>query len=105
MLKHSSSRIKKMLAVLFAVLFVVSTTAVAVSAHHHSNQQGGQQGGSPHSGPSGIWMHQLRNNPGGMGYGMHGYAFIIGGIIKFKQQKDNHPQLAGQIPIGTPIAM
>jgi len=34
MLNQSSSRIKKVLAISMAVLFVVSLTAVAASAHH-----------------------------------------------------------------------
>jgi hypothetical protein len=84
MLKHSSSRVKKVLAILFSILFVISTTAVAVSAHR----------GSPYHGPSGIGMHQLINNPGGMGY-LNG--FVIAAVFKFKQAKDNHPTLFNRL--------
>ncbi len=46
MLKQSSSRMKKMLAILLAVLFVVSFTAIAASAervdHGHRGDHGGR---------------------------------------------------------------
>jgi flagellar basal body-associated protein FliL len=35
-MEESSSKIKKILAILLAILFVVSLTAVSVSATHHS---------------------------------------------------------------------
>jgi hypothetical protein len=46
MLKQSSSRMKKVLAIFMAVLFGVSLTAVAVSAH--GNGGGGGWGGHGH---------------------------------------------------------
>jgi hypothetical protein len=48
MLKHSSSRIKKVLTILLAVLFVLSLTAVAASAQSNVGHGGGY-------GPGGIY--------------------------------------------------
>ncbi len=48
MLKQSSSRIKKVLTILLAVLFVLSLTAVAASAQNNAGHGGGY-------GPGGIY--------------------------------------------------
>ncbi len=52
MLKQSSSRIKKALAILLAVLFVVSLTAVSASARDGDNGHG-HDGGDDHGGHDG----------------------------------------------------
>jgi len=48
MLKHISSRMKKVQAILLAVLFVLSLTAVTASAQGYGNRGGGY-------GPGGIY--------------------------------------------------
>ncbi len=62
MLKQSSSKMKKVLAILMAVLFGVSLTAVAASAHGHG---GGGHGGG-YDGFGGGW--------GGYYGGLGGYG-------------------------------
>ena len=52
MLKSSSSRMKKVLAILLAVLFVFSVTAMAVSARGDGGHGGGYSDGY---GPGGIY--------------------------------------------------
>ena len=52
MLKQSSSRMKKILAILLAVFFVLSVTAVAVSARGGGGHVGGDSNGY---GPAGIY--------------------------------------------------
>src|SRR5271157_2969182 len=62
MLKQSSSRMKKVIAILLAVLFVTSLTAVTAIAGHHG---GGHHGG--HWGHGGQWGHGGWGGYGGYG--------------------------------------
>jgi hypothetical protein len=81
MLKQSSNRMKKGIAVLFVVLFVASLTAVTVSAKGGSYWRGyGNYGGHGHYGGYGDWGYGDWGWGPGWGYGLGAYPYMGVGV-------------------------
>jgi len=88
-LKHSSSRVKKVLAILLAVFFALSLTAVAANAFGSWEDDGLYESGlaSAHggggSGGGGYGSHGGHSEHGGhsdhgLGYDGHGLSYVSG---------------------------
>jgi len=105
MLKQSSSRMKKALAVLLAVLFVASLTAVAVSA-----RGGGGWGGRGGWGGYGGWgmmgaypYYGYGLGDCGLGLGGCGYGLGYGGYggVPYMTGQYPAPEISTQAPAST----
>ena len=79
MLKQSSSKIKKVLAILLAVLFVVSLT-VAVASARDGNEGHGHDGGGHGSSITGIDSTRFGSSVGSV-YGHSGCGWVNGAWV------------------------